>query len=185
MPHAASAALREVAGKARPSHSSATRSVSKSRAGGHSTNWGAGRSTPHAARCLERRRAGHDHACGHRGHAGYGDGDYPLPQPFDPHDPDKGLRRLSAKAERAEPAEWLIASSALSRALISFIVANNTTGIAIAYDGLMTLGWGETIMGLAQRIERRAGIEPAARRFRPAVARRPPPTGGAAPARKT
>src|SRR5262245_20383157 len=28
-----------------------------------------------------------------------------LPQPFDPDDPDKGLRRLSAKAKRAKPSE--------------------------------------------------------------------------------
>jgi hypothetical protein len=98
----------------------------------------------------------------------------PLPQPFDPHDPDKGLRRLFAKAKRAEPAEWLIASSALIRALVGFIVANNVTGIAIAYDGLMKLGWGETIMGLAQRIEAalRSNLPPAdLDRLSPAVRR--------------
>jgi hypothetical protein len=27
----------------------------------------------------------------------------PLPQPFDPDDPDRGLRQLSAKAQRARP----------------------------------------------------------------------------------
>ena len=37
----------------------------------------------------------------------------PLPQPFDPDDPDKGLRRLSAKAQRTRPTEWLIVSSGL------------------------------------------------------------------------
>jgi hypothetical protein len=98
----------------------------------------------------------------------------PLPQPFDPDEPDKGLRRLSAKAERAAPSEWLIASSALVRALITFIVANNTTGIAIAYDGLMKLGWGETIMGLSQRIETalRSNLPPAdLNRLSPAVRR--------------
>ena len=99
----------------------------------------------------------------------------PLPQPFDPHDPEKGLRRLSAKAKRAEPAEWLIASSALIRALVGFIAANNMIGITIAYDGLMKLGWAETITGLAQRIERAVGsnlppadlnrLSPAARRL--------------------
>jgi hypothetical protein len=77
----------------------------------------------------------------------------PLPQPFDPLDPDKGLRRLSAKAKHARPSEWLITSSALVRALITFIKTNNMTGIAIASDGLIKLGWGPIIMGQVQRIE--------------------------------
>jgi hypothetical protein len=83
----------------------------------------------------------------------------PLPQPFDPLDPDKGLRRLSAKAKRArvKPSEWLILSSGLVRALITFIATNNVTGIATACDWLMKLGWGPTIMGLAQRIEAALG----------------------------
>jgi hypothetical protein len=41
----------------------------------------------------------------------------PLPQPYDPDDKDKGLRRLSAKAERQAkrqpPTEWLTRSSEL------------------------------------------------------------------------
>ena len=77
----------------------------------------------------------------------------PLPQPFDPDDPDKGLRRLSAKAQRAKPSPWLINSAGLVQGLITFIASNNTTGICFAYDGLIKLGWGPTIMGLAQRIE--------------------------------
>ena len=81
----------------------------------------------------------------------------PLPQPFDPLDPDKGLRRLSAKAKRAKPSEWLIISSGLVQALITFIATNSMTGIATACDGLMNLGWGPTIMGLAQRIEAALG----------------------------
>ena len=81
----------------------------------------------------------------------------PLPQPFDPLDPDKGLRRLSAKAKRAKPARWLVASSGLVRALITFIANNNMTGIAAACDGLIKLGWGPTIMGLADRVEAALG----------------------------
>jgi hypothetical protein len=78
----------------------------------------------------------------------------PLPQPLDPLNPDEGLRRLAAKAKRARPSKWLVASSGLIRGLIGFIATNNTTGIAVAYDGLIKLGWGETILGLADRIER-------------------------------
>jgi hypothetical protein len=76
-----------------------------------------------------------------------------LPQPFDPLDPDKGLRRLSAKAKRAGPEEWLVHSAGLIQGLITFIVSNNMTGICVAYDALIRLGWGPVIMGLAQRIE--------------------------------
>ena len=77
----------------------------------------------------------------------------PLPQPFDPLDPQKGLRRLSAKAKRTRPSEWLIFSSALLQALIKFVTINNMIGIATASDGLIRLGWGPTIMGLVERIE--------------------------------
>jgi len=87
----------------------------------------------------------------------------PLPQPFDPDDPDKGLRRLSAKAQRAKPSPWLINSAGLVQGVIMFIASNNTTGICLAYDGLIKLGWGPTIMGLAQRIEAalRSNLPPA------------------------
>jgi hypothetical protein len=78
----------------------------------------------------------------------------PLPQPFDPIDPDRGLRALTAKAKRAKPAPWLVASSGLIRGLIRFIADGNMTAIAVTYDGLIKLGWGETILGLADRIER-------------------------------
>jgi hypothetical protein len=77
----------------------------------------------------------------------------PLPQPFDPDDPDKGLRRLSAKAQRTRPTEWLIVSSGLVRGLITFIVNNNMTGICLAFDGLIKLGWGPTILGFVDRID--------------------------------
>ena len=108
----------------------------------------------------------------------------PLPQPFDPLDPDKGLRRLSAKAKRAKPSEWLIISSGLVQALITFIATNNMTGIATACDGLMKLGWGPTIMGLAQRIEAALGsnlppadlakLSPAVRRLLAGLRQKPP-----------
>jgi hypothetical protein len=81
----------------------------------------------------------------------------PLPQPFDPLDPDKGLRRLSAKAKRAEPAQWLIDSSALIRALITFIATGNMTGVCLTLDELIKLGWAPTINGLAQRVETALG----------------------------
>src|SRR5262249_48876309 len=75
-----------------------------------------------------------------------------LPQPFDPLDPDKGLRRLSAKAKHADPSDWLVHSSALVRAVMTFISTDNMTGVATACDGLIRLGWGPTIMGLVERI---------------------------------
>jgi hypothetical protein len=81
----------------------------------------------------------------------------PLPQPFDPHDPDKGLRRLSAKAKRAKPAPWLISSAGLVRGLATFVASNNQIGICLTLDGLIRLGWGPTIKGLAQRIEAALG----------------------------
>jgi hypothetical protein len=77
----------------------------------------------------------------------------PLPQPFDPDDPDKGLRRLSAKAQRARPSRWLILSAGLVQGVITFIASGNTVGICVAYDGLLKLGWGPVILGLADRIE--------------------------------
>jgi hypothetical protein len=80
-----------------------------------------------------------------------------LPKPFDSDDPDKGLRQLSAKARRAKVSVWLVASAGLIQALIGFIADNNMPGIVIAYDGLLKLGWGETIMGLAGRIEAALG----------------------------
>jgi len=77
----------------------------------------------------------------------------PLPQPFDPEDPDKGLRRLSAKAQRAAPSPWLINSASLVQGLITFIAAGNMIGVCFAYDGLLRHGWGPVILGLADRIE--------------------------------
>jgi hypothetical protein len=92
----------------------------------------------------------------------------PLP-PFDPDDPDRGLRRLAAKARHAKPEPWLVYSAALVQGLITFIRANNMTGIAVAYDGLLKLGWGSTIMGLVQRVEaaeRLSGVKFPKRRHR-------------------
>jgi hypothetical protein len=37
--------------------------------------------------------------------------------------------------------------------LLVFIRTNNMTGIKFAYDGLLKLGWGPIIMGLANRVE--------------------------------
>ena len=87
----------------------------------------------------------------------------PLPQPFDPLDPDKGLRRLAAKARRVRPEPWLIKSAALVQGLITFVASNNVTGICIARDALIRLGWEPIIMGLAQRIEAalRSNLPPA------------------------
>jgi hypothetical protein len=77
----------------------------------------------------------------------------PLPQPFDPDDRDKGLRRLSAKAQRAKPSDWLVTSSGLIRGLIQFFNDDNFIGTCICHDGLIRLGWGPIIDGLYQRIE--------------------------------
>jgi hypothetical protein len=52
---------------------------------------------------------------------------------------------------------WLVASSGMIQALITFIADNNVTGIAAALDGLLALGWGETIKGLVERIETALG----------------------------
>ena len=76
-----------------------------------------------------------------------------LPQPVDPDDLDRGLRQFSAKAQRVKPSRWLIQSAGLVQGLITFIARGNTTGICIAYDALIRLGWGPTILGLADRIE--------------------------------
>jgi hypothetical protein len=86
----------------------------------------------------------------------------PLP-PFNPDDPDKGLRRLSAKAQRAKPSPWLINSAGFVQGLITFIAGNNTTGICLAYDGLIKLGWGPVILGLADRVSTalRSNLPPA------------------------
>jgi hypothetical protein len=81
----------------------------------------------------------------------------PLPQPFDPLDPDKGLRRLTAKAKRATerqpPSEWLVRSAGTIGALLVFIRESNAAGMCAALDKLMELGWRAVILGLAKRIE--------------------------------
>jgi hypothetical protein len=76
----------------------------------------------------------------------------PLP-PDNPDERDKGLRRLSAKAQRARPSSWLINSSALIRGLIVFLRNRNLTGVVITLDGLRRFGWEPIIIGLAKRIE--------------------------------
>ena len=97
----------------------------------------------------------------------------PLP-PFDPDDPDKGLRRLAVRAFRAKPEPWLINSAGLVQGLITFIRANDMIGVAVCYDGLIKLGWGPTISGLVERIEVALGSRPAARRPRETKPSRPP-----------
>jgi hypothetical protein len=77
----------------------------------------------------------------------------PLPQPFDLGDPDKGPRRLAAKARRAKPSQWLIRSSGFIQGLIQFFIDDNLTGTCICHDGLIRLGWGPIIDGLYKRIE--------------------------------
>jgi hypothetical protein len=77
----------------------------------------------------------------------------PLPQPFSPDDPDKGLRRLSAKAQHAKRSPWLITSVGLLRELIKFIVRDDEKGMWIALHGLNDLGWGPVIVDLTSRIE--------------------------------
>jgi hypothetical protein len=85
----------------------------------------------------------------------------PLPQPFDPLDTDKGLRRLAAKAKRATerepPSEWLNRSAGTIGALLVFSRENNSAGICAALDGLIELGWAPVILGLAKRIEAALG----------------------------
>jgi hypothetical protein len=80
----------------------------------------------------------------------------PLPQPFDPLDVDKGLRRLAAKAkritERQPASEWLIRSTGTIGALLVFIRQDNMAGICAALDILTELGWGSVILGLTKRI---------------------------------
>jgi hypothetical protein len=81
----------------------------------------------------------------------------PLPQPFDPLDPDKGLRRLAAKAKRAAkrepPSEWLNRSAGTIGALLVFVRESNVAGICAALDILTELGWESVIQGLVKRIE--------------------------------
>jgi hypothetical protein len=91
---------------------------------------------------------------GRRGRPAHSVGDDPAVNPLDP---DKGLRRLSAKAQRAKAAPWLFKSAGLVQGLIIFIANKNMTGLAIASDELLRLGWGPTIMGLARRIEAALG----------------------------
>jgi hypothetical protein len=81
----------------------------------------------------------------------------PLP-PFDQLDPDKGLRRLAAKAKRAKPEPWLINSAGLLQGLITFIRTNNMTGICLTLDGLDRLGWRPVLMGLTKRMEAALGF---------------------------
>jgi hypothetical protein len=97
----------------------------------------------------------------------------PLP-PHNPDEPDAGLRRLAAKARRQPPSHWLVNSSALIRAVFAFIETDNQTGLALGYDGLIKLGWGEVIVGLADRVEAalRSNLPPAdVKRLSPAVRR--------------
>jgi hypothetical protein len=81
----------------------------------------------------------------------------PLPQPFAPDDPDKGLRRLAAKAKRATerepPSDWLTRSAGTIGALLIFVRDSNAAGICAALDILTELGWAPVILGLAKRIE--------------------------------
>jgi hypothetical protein len=86
----------------------------------------------------------------------------PLPS-HDPHDPDKGLRRLAFKAKRAKPSHWLVNSAALLQGLISFIRAGNMTGVCVSLDGLDRLGWRPVLSGLAARVEAalRSNLPPA------------------------
>jgi hypothetical protein len=99
----------------------------------------------------------------------------PLPQPYNPEDKDKGLRRLAAKARRQPPAEWLTQSSAHVQALVIFTAKGNIAGICAALDNLLRLGWRPVIDGLAERIKAAFGsnlppadverLSPAVRRF--------------------
>ena len=74
--------------------------------------------------------------------------------PLDGKDePDARLRRLSAKAKRQKPSEWLVASSALIQALMLFMRTKNVTGSSAALDALIGLGWRPVIQDLAKRIE--------------------------------
>jgi hypothetical protein len=86
----------------------------------------------------------------------------PLP-PADQSEPDKGLRRLAAKAKRAKPEPWLVNSATLVQGLIAFVGTSNMTGICLTLDGLEKLGWRPIIMGLAARIETalRSNLPPA------------------------
>jgi hypothetical protein len=85
----------------------------------------------------------------------------PLPTPFDSLDPDKGLRRLAAKAKRATerepPSEWLNHSAGTIGALLVFSRDGNTAGLCAALDILIELGWGSVIQGLVKRIQAALG----------------------------
>jgi hypothetical protein len=76
----------------------------------------------------------------------------PLPAP-DPDEPDAGLRRLAAKAQRQKPSKWLNQSVGLIQGLILFSGSGNVTGMTVALDALDQLGWGPVILGLTQRIQ--------------------------------
>jgi hypothetical protein len=103
----------------------------------------------------------------------------PLPQPFDPLDRDKGLRRFAAKARRVtkrQPAsEWLNHSAGAIGALIDFVRDGNQPGMSAAIDKLIELGWAPVIQGFVWRIEAALGsnlapadverLGPAARRW--------------------
>ena len=64
----------------------------------------------------------------------------PLP-PFDPDDPDKGLRQLAEKAKRQRPSKWLVNSVALIQGLIIFIFGGNVIDMKATVNALNTLGW--------------------------------------------
>jgi hypothetical protein len=106
----------------------------------------------------------------------------PLP-PFDPDEPDKGLRRLAAKAKRVRPAPWLANSASLVQGPIIFVRDNNMTGVCLTLDGLLKLGWRPIIMGFAKRVEAALGsnlapadlekLSPAVRRLLTELRQRP------------
>jgi hypothetical protein len=106
----------------------------------------------------------------------------PLPS-FDPLDPDKGLRRLAAKARRVRREPWLVNSAGMLHALITFIRERNMTGVCLVLDGLDRLGWRDLLTGLAKRVEAALGsnlppadiekLSPAARRWLAELRRQP------------
>ena len=113
-----------------------------------------------AARCW-RSRAALSRSRILKGWRNWRNAEIPLPQPFDPLDPDKGLRRLAAKAKRATerepPSEWLNRSAGTIGALLVFSRDGNAAGICAALDILIELGWGPVIQGLAKRIDAALG----------------------------
>ena len=74
----------------------------------------------------------------------------PLP-PFDPDDPDKGLRQLAEKAKRQRPSKWLVNSVALIQGLIIFIFGGNVIDMKATVNALNTLGWRSVTVDLADR----------------------------------